>query len=131
MRLTINCLLLCSLTLVACASQETAESPKQPNVLWIVSEDNSAWLGSYGDQLATTPRLDARIAPFAAFEPHIIVAVCFEIFLRENVQDFRIAIVIQRQCRRQLHARWGPNRALDVERPGQYLDTSSRHYTGC
>ena len=52
--------LLCGLVLVAC--QERADAPEQPNILWIVSEDNSAWLGSYGDQLATTPRLDALAA---------------------------------------------------------------------
>jgi len=56
----IGLILLCSLALVAC--QETADAPKRPNILWIVSEDNSAWLGSYGDQLATTPRLDALAA---------------------------------------------------------------------
>ncbi len=54
------CLLFCCLVLSAC--QQSADAPKQPNVLWIVSEDNSAWLGSYGDQLATTPRLDALAA---------------------------------------------------------------------
>ncbi|MCW8925380.1 MAG: sulfatase [Xanthomonadales bacterium] len=58
-------LLLCSLVLAAC--QQEVEVPEQvqdnvqqqPNILWIVSEDNSPWLGSYGDELATTPRLDA------------------------------------------------------------------------
>jgi arylsulfatase A-like enzyme len=33
-----------------------------PNILWIVSEDNGPWLGSYGDPVATTPRLDALAA---------------------------------------------------------------------
>jgi len=52
------------MALIAC--QEQTEAPKQetkavqhPNILWIVSEDNSPWLGSYGDEVATTPRLDA------------------------------------------------------------------------
>lgn len=31
---------------------------ERPNILWIVSEDNSPFLGSYGDAFATTPRLD-------------------------------------------------------------------------
>ena len=56
-------LLLCCLALGAC--QETAEPPEEearPNILWIVSEDNSPWLGSYGDEIATTPRLDALAA---------------------------------------------------------------------
>nr|WP_295921280.1 sulfatase-like hydrolase/transferase [uncultured Dyadobacter sp.] len=30
----------------------------RPNILWIVSEDNTTLLGSYGDQFATTPNLD-------------------------------------------------------------------------
>ena len=61
-----TCLLLCSLALTAC--QETSQAPEQPaaaerpNILWIVSEDNSPWLGSYGDEVATTPRLDALAA---------------------------------------------------------------------
>lgn len=31
---------------------------KRPNILWITSEDNSPFLGVYGDSLATTPNLD-------------------------------------------------------------------------
>ncbi len=30
----------------------------RPNILWIVSEDNSPFLGCYGDTFATTPNLD-------------------------------------------------------------------------
>ena len=30
----------------------------QPNILWIVSEDNSPLLGCYGDPLAKTPNID-------------------------------------------------------------------------
>lgn len=30
----------------------------RPNILWIVSEDNSPFLGCYGDAFATTPQLD-------------------------------------------------------------------------
>lgn len=33
-----------------------AETP--PNILWIVSEDNSPFIGAYGDSFATTPHLD-------------------------------------------------------------------------
>jgi N-sulfoglucosamine sulfohydrolase len=29
-----------------------------PNILWLTSEDNSALLGCYGDEFATTPNLD-------------------------------------------------------------------------
>jgi N-sulfoglucosamine sulfohydrolase len=31
---------------------------EQPNILWIVSEDNSPLLGAYGDNFATTPNID-------------------------------------------------------------------------
>lgn len=31
---------------------------EKPNILWITSEDNSAFLGCYGDNFATTPNLD-------------------------------------------------------------------------
>lgn len=31
----------------------------KPNILWIVSEDNSPLLGAYGDELATTPNIDS------------------------------------------------------------------------
>jgi N-sulfoglucosamine sulfohydrolase len=30
----------------------------QPNILWVVSEDNTTLLGCYGDKIATTPNLD-------------------------------------------------------------------------
>ena len=62
MKRTLAYLLLCSLALVACQKDtdaveaETAETLPPPNILWIVSEDNSPWLGSYGDPVATTPR---------------------------------------------------------------------------
>ncbi|MGG7661596.1 sulfatase-like hydrolase/transferase [Dyadobacter sp. BHUBP1] len=35
-----------------------AMAQDRPNILWIVSEDNTILLGSYGDQFATTPNLD-------------------------------------------------------------------------
>lgn len=38
-------------------SCQSAQEDK-PNVLWIVSEDNSPFLGAYGDEFATTPNLD-------------------------------------------------------------------------
>src|SRR3546814_8535979 len=31
---------------------------EQPNILWLVSEDNGPFLGCYGDTFATTPNLD-------------------------------------------------------------------------
>jgi arylsulfatase A-like enzyme len=61
-------LLVCSLALIGCQQKtdaveaEPSNTLPPPNILWIVSEDNSPWLGSYGDPLATTPRLDALAA---------------------------------------------------------------------
>lgn len=37
----------------ACSEEE------KPNILWIVSEDNSPLIGAYGDSFATTPNIDA------------------------------------------------------------------------
>lgn len=35
-----------------------ARAGDRPNILWLVSEDNSPWFGCYGDAFATTPTLD-------------------------------------------------------------------------
>ncbi len=35
-----------------------ASADERPNILWITSEDNSPYLGCYGDPLAQTPNLD-------------------------------------------------------------------------
>ena len=48
-----------SLSLVALFLAHTALSAEQrPNILWITSEDNSPYLGCYGDPVARTPNLD-------------------------------------------------------------------------
>lgn len=50
-------LLLCSIT--SCNQrQPQGEQAEQPNILWIVSEDNSPFFGCYGDEFATTPTFD-------------------------------------------------------------------------
>ena len=41
----------------SCLANASNENEK-PNILWIVSEDNSPFLGCYGDRFATTPNLD-------------------------------------------------------------------------
>ncbi len=47
------------LLLVALVAR-AAESPSRPNILWVVSEDNSYnFVGAFGDPLARTPHLDA------------------------------------------------------------------------
>lgn len=35
-----------------------SQIPARPNILWIVSEDNSPFMGAYGDAFATTPNID-------------------------------------------------------------------------
>jgi arylsulfatase A-like enzyme len=63
MKQFVICIVLSALALGGCQEKieapEVAESISPPNILWIVTEDNSPWLGSYGDEIATTPRLDS------------------------------------------------------------------------
>jgi arylsulfatase A-like enzyme len=50
-------LIFCITIIQVCAQGIT--SSQRPNILWIVSEDNSAsYLGCYGNKMATTPNLD-------------------------------------------------------------------------
>lgn len=42
----------------AASSASGAGNGPQPNILWIVSEDNNPFIGAYGDRLAHTPVLD-------------------------------------------------------------------------
>ena len=58
MKILISPLLL-ALSLMAVSSVFAAE---RPNILWITSEDNSPYLGCYGDSLARTPHLDRLAA---------------------------------------------------------------------
>lgn len=45
-----------------------AQTNELPNILWITSEDNSPFLGCYGDELATTPNLDQLAAEGVTFD---------------------------------------------------------------
>lgn len=56
----VSALFICALVLTTggCAGQEQQTASDRPNILWIVSEDNSAFLGAYGDEYADTPNLD-------------------------------------------------------------------------
>ncbi len=52
---------LIGLTVLMATSHLSCKSKKElptPNILWIVSEDNSPFFGCYGDSFATTPNLD-------------------------------------------------------------------------
>ena len=42
----------------SCTTTEPATTDRPPNILWIVSEDNSPFIGAYGDTFATTPNID-------------------------------------------------------------------------
>lgn len=50
---------LLTLSLLGCQKKAEEKPLPKPNILWIVSEDNSAFLGAYGDDFATTPSLDS------------------------------------------------------------------------
>ncbi|GAA5221136.1 sulfatase-like hydrolase/transferase [Membranihabitans marinus] len=44
------------LMLIGCSTEVTEVD--RPNIIWIVSEDNSPLIGAYGDEFATTPNID-------------------------------------------------------------------------
>ena len=46
----------------AAAAADSPGAAARPNILWITSEDNSPYLGCYGDPLAQTPHLDGLAA---------------------------------------------------------------------
>lgn len=48
-----------TIAFTSCAEKTPAELP---NILWLTSEDNSPFLGCYGDEFATTPNLDKLAA---------------------------------------------------------------------
>ncbi|WKN42410.1 sulfatase-like hydrolase/transferase [Tunicatimonas pelagia] len=43
---------------ISCSSPEPTTTERPPNILWITSEDNSPFIGAYGDTFATTPNID-------------------------------------------------------------------------
>ncbi len=55
-----------ALTQVSCDKEE--EKLPLPNILWIVSEDNSPFIGAYGDEFATTPVLDSLASAGTLYE---------------------------------------------------------------
>lgn len=48
-------LILAGLLFFSCSN---IKNEKPPNILWITSEDNSPFIGAFGDTLATTPNID-------------------------------------------------------------------------
>lgn len=60
-------LLICSIT--SCNQRQSQdEQAEQPNILWIVSEDNSPFFGCYGDEFATTPTFDKLASEGVLYE---------------------------------------------------------------
>ncbi|MEM9829762.1 MAG: sulfatase-like hydrolase/transferase [Bacteroidota bacterium] len=48
-----------ALLMSSCTTTESPETTQRPpNILWITSEDNSPFIGAYGDTFATTPNID-------------------------------------------------------------------------
>jgi arylsulfatase A-like enzyme len=58
------------------AASESRASTDQPNILWLVSEDNGTFLGCYGDPLAHTPTLDRLASQGVLFERCFAQPVC-------------------------------------------------------
>lgn len=57
-----------SLVLLSALAPLAALAETRPNILWITSEDNAAhWLGCYGNEQASTPRLDRLAAEGVRF----------------------------------------------------------------
>src|SRR5688572_513997 len=46
------------LLVVLLYTSSSGQPADRPNILWIVSEDNSPFIGAYGDTFATTPNID-------------------------------------------------------------------------
>ena len=53
-----------------------ATEAERPNILWLTSEDNGAYLGSYGDPLAHTPTLDKLAREGVLYERCFAQPVC-------------------------------------------------------
>ncbi|AJR03732.1 sulfatase family protein [Siansivirga zeaxanthinifaciens] len=72
--------LLLVMVCLSCQSQvkKTEETPKkQPNILWIVTEDISPTLSFYGDKTAKTPHLDALAKESLIYDnAYSVVGVC-------------------------------------------------------
>lgn len=92
------------------------EVPDRPHILWLVSEDNSCFVGCYGDDLARTPTIDLladeglrfdrafAVAPVCAPSRFSIITGCFpasvpgaehmraDVPLPESVEPFTVQL---------------------------------------
>jgi arylsulfatase A-like enzyme len=64
------------IVLLLLAGCVAAQSLDRPNILWLVSEDNTTLLGCYGDPLARTPTLDKLAREGVLFERCFAQPVC-------------------------------------------------------
>ena len=73
------------LPLLSC-SNDKPETEK-PNILWLVSEDNSPLLGCYGDDFATTPNLDNFAKEGILYTQHVqpLLQVCTLAAWEQNI----------------------------------------------
>ncbi|TKG97124.1 DUF4976 domain-containing protein [Puteibacter caeruleilacunae] len=55
-------------TAALAALSVAAKADDRPNILWLVSEDNSPYLGCYGDPIAQTPHLDQLASEGVVFD---------------------------------------------------------------
>jgi len=56
--INLNCFFLFAIVVLSFLSCTTETTQMSPNILWITSEDNSPFMGCYGDEFATTPNFD-------------------------------------------------------------------------
>jgi arylsulfatase A-like enzyme len=74
---TLSGFMIAGLTTPGSSADAIKRSPSErPNILWLVSEDNDALLGCYGDQLARTPTLDKLARQGVLFERCFAQPVC-------------------------------------------------------
>lgn len=60
-----------------CAGAPHAAAADRPNILWVVSEDNSShYVGAYGDPLARTPNVDRLATVGVVFDRAYTAPVC-------------------------------------------------------
>ena len=72
----LGCALLSMFVSLAQLLPAVAAAPERPNILWLVSEDNTTLLGCYGDPLARTPTLDKLAREGVLFERCFAQPVC-------------------------------------------------------
>ena len=68
--------IVCLYLIVATVCLHPLSAAEQPNILWLVSEDNDCFLGCYGDKLARTPTIDKLASEGILYERCFAQPVC-------------------------------------------------------